>query len=174
MRNYEGRGLCYMPKPKACSPGDLASVAKFRILSSIPRFIPNSAFYPQFRVLSPIPVPHSGSVFRFRIPFPHSGSAFYPYPFAFVSYKGCFWEFKNYSKLLLSSHRSYANVVKTLKRSLDRQHPHKFTVPPKNVCQLLVKMLFENDLAPYPFIVPASLGITEQQTRWKHQEFRHG
>ena len=37
------------------SPGDLAWIAKFRILSSVPRFIPNSAFYPQFRVLSPIP-----------------------------------------------------------------------------------------------------------------------
>ena len=53
-----------------CSPGDLAWIAKFRILSSIPRFIPNSAFYPQFRVLSPIPVPYSGSAFRFRIPVP--------------------------------------------------------------------------------------------------------
>ena len=34
------------------------------------------AFYPQFRVLSLIPVPHSGSAFRFRIPVPYSGSAF--------------------------------------------------------------------------------------------------
>ena len=34
------------------------------------------AFYPQFRVLSLIPVPHSGSAFRFRIPVPDSGSAF--------------------------------------------------------------------------------------------------
>ncbi len=42
-------------------------------------------YYPQYRVLSlipvphsvlRIPVPHSGSAFRFRIPVPHSGSAF--------------------------------------------------------------------------------------------------
>ena len=54
-----------------CSPGDLAWIAKFRILSSIPRFIPNSVFYPQFRVLS-----------RFRVlsPIPRftPNSAFYP------------------------------------------------------------------------------------------------
>jgi hypothetical protein len=37
---------------------------QFRVLSSIPRFIPNSAFYPQFRVF------YSGSAFRFRIPVP--------------------------------------------------------------------------------------------------------
>ena len=39
-----------------CSPGDLAWIAKFCILSSIPRFIPDSAFYLQFRVLSSIPI----------------------------------------------------------------------------------------------------------------------
>ncbi len=38
----------------------------FRVLSSIPRFILNSAF-----------IPNSGSVFRFRIPVPYSGSVFW-------------------------------------------------------------------------------------------------
>ena len=73
------------------SPGDLAWIAKFRILSSIPRFIPNSAFYPQFRVLSPIPrfIPNSAFYPQFRVlsPIPRFipnsllfilNSAFYP------------------------------------------------------------------------------------------------
>ena len=91
---YLGRAICKLSSlGQFCRPifvgyflviyrVDFAWIAKFRVLSPIPRFIPKSALYPQFRVLSPIPrfIPDSGSVFRFRIPFPHSCSAFYPYP----------------------------------------------------------------------------------------------
>ena len=61
---------------------------RFRVLSSIPRFIPDSAFYPPIPRFIPdsafyprfrfrIPVPYSGSAFRFRIPVPR----FIPIPF---------------------------------------------------------------------------------------------
>ena len=55
----------------------------FRVLSPFPRFIPFSAFYPFFRVLSLLPrfIPFSASAIPY---FRNSGSVFYPNPHVYA------------------------------------------------------------------------------------------